>query len=262
MPDIFVDIETVPVYGSKEEFLETETGIKNGTITPDSLDREIKNKFWKREKGGLNPVEGKVIMVTYQVNDGKPWRLAEWKSSEKQILEELYDTISLYKGSREDPLNIIGFNITNFDLPFLFWRCKELEIKNGFYGHDPLWLYKKFHTPTIQDILQIHLPLNDWTRYGLNHNAIAMAYDLPTKKERGDVNASYYYNEQYEKILKYTNEEFIYPQLYKKMKRRMVSKERLQECVKFFIEKYQAERDEDHYTISEPQIDQNSQRRI
>ena len=241
MTNIFLDIETVPAYNSKEEYLEVKKGIESGEITRDHPDREIKQKFWKREIGALNPIEGKVIMITYQIDDGPIIKLKEWESSEQQILEGLY---KMFKGSKEDPLNLIGFNITNFDLPFVFIRSRELKIKNVYYGHDPLWLYKQFHAPAIQDILQIHLPLNNWTRYGLNHDAVAMAYRLPVKEVRGDTNTGYYYNQEYGKIVGYSDQEFIYPQLYKKMKECLVSKEELQECVKY-QEKYEAERNRD-----------------
>ncbi|MDE2589232.1 MAG: hypothetical protein KGL95_06160 [Patescibacteria group bacterium] len=242
MPDIFFDVETVPIYQSKEEYFEIQKGMESGNITKDSPDYEIKNKYWKRERGALNPIEGKIIMITYQINDNKARQLLEWTSSEEKILEEFYNAVSMLKSSKEDPLNLIGFNITNFDLPFVFVRCSELKIKNGFHGHDPVWLYKKLHSPAIQDILQIHLPLNDWSINGLNHNAVAMAYDLPVKNVRGHVNTDYYYNSQYDKILGYAENEFIYPVLYKKMKQALVSKERLQECVRFFQAKYESEK--------------------
>ncbi len=254
MPNIFVDIETAPIYDDKEDFFKVKQGIDSGLIHRDHDDPAIKKMFWKKEMGGLNPVEGKIIMITYQVNDGRPWRLAEWKSSESRILKEFYDLISMLKGNKEDPLNVIGFNITNFDLPFMFFRSQQLEIPNSYSGHDPLWLFKNFHKPTIQDILQIHLPLNNWTRYGLNHNAVAQAYGFPTKTERGTVNADYYYNKEYDKILKYTEDEFIYPELYKKMKRKMVSAETLQESVEYWTEKYRLEREAE----SEPEIDLNT----
>jgi predicted PolB exonuclease-like 3'-5' exonuclease len=243
MTDIYFDIETAPAYESKEEYLKIQHGIESGKITKDSLDREIKQKFWKRVRGALNPIEGKIIMITYQINDNPTKQLKEWESSEKHILEDLYTMMSALKGSKEDPLNLIGFNITNFDLPFVFVRSRELQIKNGFNGHDPLWLYKRLHTPTIQDIMQIHLPLNDYSRYGLNHNAVAMAYGFPVKEVRGDVNTEYYYNGECEKIVVYSNKEFIYPQLFKKMKKEgLVPKEKLQECVKFFQDKFETER--------------------
>ena len=76
-----------------------------------------------------------------------------------------------------------------------------------------------------------------WTRYGLNHNAVAQAYGLPTKTERGTVNTDYYYREEYDKIFKYTDDEFIYPELYKKMKHKMVTAEKLQESVSFWMRK-------------------------
>lgn len=254
MPNIFVDIETVPIYETEEEFFNVKNGIDAGIIHKDHDDPAVRKMFWKKEMGALNPVEGKIIMITYQVNDGRPWRLASWKSSETKILREFYDNISLLKGSAEDPLNVIGFNISNFDLPFLFYRSLELEMPNGFSGHDPLWLFKYYHKPTMQDILQIHLPYNNWTRRGLNHNAVAQAYGLPTKTERGTVNADYYYAQEYDKILKYTEDEFIYPELYKKMKRKMVTPEKLQESVAYWMEKYRLERE----AYTEPQIDVNA----
>lgn len=253
MPNIFVDIETVPIYNTAEEFLNIKNGIDSGIIHRDHNDYKIKKIYWKKEMGALNPIEGKIIMITCQVDDGRPQPLTEWKSSETRILQEFYDLITIHKGSKEDPLNIIGFNITNFDLPFIFSRSQQLEIQTGFSKHDPLWLFKNFHKPTVQDILQIHLPLNNWTRYGLNHNAVAQAYDFPTKTERGSVNADYYYNKEYEKILKYTDGEFIYPDLYKMMKRKMVTAEKLQESVDYWIEQYRLEREAD----TEAKIDLN-----
>ncbi len=258
MTNVFVDIETVPTYNTAEEFLKIKNAIDGGIIHRDHDDPVVKRMFWKKEMGGLNPIEGKVIMITYQVNDGRPWRLAEWKSSETRILKEFYDLITMLKGNKEDPLNIIGFNITNFDLPFIFSRSQQLEIQTGSSNHDPLWLFKNFHNPTVQDILQIHLPLNNWTRYGLNHNAVAQAYGFPTKTERGTVNADYYYSKDYEKILKYTEDEFIYPELYKKMKRKMISAEKLQESVHYWTGQYRLEREAE----TEPEIDLNTVTKI
>ncbi len=90
--------------------------------------------------------------------------------------------------------------------------------------------------------------------YGLNHNAVAQAYGLPVKTERGTVNSDYYYGREYEKILKYTEDEFIYPELYKKMKRKMITPEKLQESVEYWIEQYRLEREAE----SEPEIDMNA----
>ncbi|MCY4491374.1 MAG: hypothetical protein OXC46_07930 [Thaumarchaeota archaeon] len=244
MPNIFVDIETVPRYATKDEYLRVKNGIDQGSIHRNHPDRNIQNAYWKKIMGALNPIMGKVIMIAYQVNDCPTERLIEWESSESDILKKLYYIISSNKGSKDDPLNVIGFNITTFDWPFLFSRCMSLEIKNGYNGHDPYWLYHYFHSANIQDILSIHLPLNGFSRYGLNHNAVAMAYGFPTKGERGSVNTDYYYNEEYDKILNYTEAEFIYPQLYKKMKDGLVSEKKLQESVEFWIKKYKKEREE------------------
>ena len=133
MPNIFIDIETVPVF-EKEEFFDVKNKIDSGLIHKDHKNTEIKKIYWKKERGALNPIEGKIIMLTYQINNGNPYRLAEWKSSESKILEEFYDNISLLNRNRDDPLNIIGFNITNFDIPFLFSRSQQLKIPTSFSG--------------------------------------------------------------------------------------------------------------------------------
>ena len=111
MPNIFVDIETVPRYATKEDYLRVKNGIDQGSIHRNHSDRNIQNAYWKKIMGALNPIMGKVIMIAYQVNDYPTERLIEWESSESDILKKLYDIISSNKGSKDDPLNVIGFNI-------------------------------------------------------------------------------------------------------------------------------------------------------
>ena len=239
VPNIFLDIETVPNYDSPEEFRSIQKKIDDGTITKNSGDSSIRKQYWRHDAGGLSPVQGKTIMIAYQVDDGPIHRLLEWESSERDILKEVYGVFTRYRGTYDDPLNVIGFNIASFDLPFLYYRSQQ--VLEG--DVDPFWLHKYFHAPAIHDIMLIHLPLNGWSRYGLNHNAVAKAYGLPVKEERGSVNAGYYYNREFDRILNYAESEFVYPEMYRKMKSGLVAKERLQECVRFFREKYAKERE-------------------
>ena len=54
MPDLFLDIETAPLF-TKEEYFQTKEKIDSG-----KLDRNSENKdlFWKFDRGDLTPFEG------------------------------------------------------------------------------------------------------------------------------------------------------------------------------------------------------------
>ena len=231
MTNLFIDIETVPEYASDSEFLRVKEGIENYEILGNHNDESIRKQYWKFVNGGLSPIDGKVIMIAYQIDYGPTERLLEWESSEKGILEKLYQILFENRSSRDRPLNLVGFNIASFDLPFLYERSVKNKIQNNFGSHDPFWLYKQFHEFTIHDIMLMHLHLNDWSKRGLNHNAVAMAYDLPIKSERGNVNAPYYYAKQYDKIMNYTQEEFVYPEMYAKMQQQLVDSYKLKRCI-------------------------------
>ncbi len=231
MTNLYIDIETVPRYDSDEEFLRVKEGIEKYEITGKHSDKSIEKEYWKFQQGSLSPIDGKVIMIAYQIDYGDTVRLLEWESSEKDILEEMYRVLFEHRANRDRPLNVIGFNIASFDLPFLYERSVRNKIQNNFDSHDEFWLYRQFHDFTIHDIMLMHLHLNDWSRRGLNHNAVAMAYDLPTKSERGSDLFPHYYTKQYDKIMQYTAEEFVYPEMYAKMQQQLVDRYKLKKCI-------------------------------
>jgi len=222
--NIFLDIETVPEFADRNEYLKVKQS-SNGQ--KDDL-------YYKFHYGSLNPHEGKVVLITYQVDDGQPQYLKQWLSNEQTILKKFFDIVGQKKTNQGEKTTLIGLNIAHFDLPFLFVRMLKNQIVTSFKtGHDPVWLYNtlmKF--PYFIDLLQIHLPLNDFNPVGVTHDAIAKSYGFPMKGERGNTNIDRYYTAP-EEIMKYVETEFIYPQLFSKIsKDGLISKARFQEIVK------------------------------
>jgi len=228
---VFIDIETVPDYTGKEEYIQLKSMLESGRIAQDS------NKYWKFKKGSLDPHKGRVIAITYQKGfKGTTECLKEWKSSEIKILDYFYFHIAAlakeYK-RRGEHFYFVGFNIVTFDLPFLFNRMRYYErqkFEKGEQGEAEFLdhvgrrfnlIYRR--VPPI-DLLQIHLPHNDFRRPRLNHNTVFKAYGFETV-ERGDIK-EWYYLGQYSKIEDYIKREFVYPALMEKIiNQGLVSKE-------------------------------------
>lgn len=232
MPNLFVDIETAPEI-SKEDYFDIQKQIESGVLTKNS---ENKDLFWKFERGGLTPFQGKVILITYQINNGHVFRLKEWESNEQDILRKFYNLVlDLQRGQGNDRLRIIGHNILGFDLFFLYNRMRIHKIE------DEKWLYQWImNKPEVIDFLQLHLPLNALQTKGLKHDVLAIAYGFPVKKTLGSGEIPHYFSEEYDKIIEYSEREFIYPQLYQKIiSKGLVSRENLLEAIKKYQKEYQ-----------------------
>jgi len=227
--NLFFDIETVPNF-SKDEYVEIKNAMDSGTLTRG-------DNFYKFKYGALNPYEAKVILITYQINDEEPHYLKEWESSEKEILQKFFEVLDKRQKIGEK-LTLIGFNIVSFDLPFLLVRMLENKIDTSWKtGFDTKWLFNRvFRFAYPHDLKHIHLPLNDFSGEGLVHDVIAKAYGFPTKDESGMENTERYFNNP-EEIMNYVKKEFIYPQLYNKIKSEgLASKEKIKSLVVEFLE--------------------------
>jgi hypothetical protein len=242
MPRLFLDIETAPDM-PRDEFFKAQKDIESDTLTPKSPDRD---RYWQYMRGGLTPFQGKVILITYQINDNYTHRLTEWDTSESKILKKFYDLIvDLQRGPSPDRLQIIGHNILGFDLFFLYNRMSHHKIAD----HNK-WIYQWIiNKPEVIDFLQLHLPLNDFNTKGLKHDVLAHAYGFPIKETQGSGEILHYYNQEYDEIINYSKREFIYPQLYNKIKSQgMVSKENLQKAIQWYNEKIEAENNDNNQT--------------
>jgi DNA polymerase elongation subunit (family B) len=191
MGHLFLDIET---YSSRDE--------------PDS---------------SLNPYKNgaKVIVIAYNYYGSfrppgkneikKPVFLLEWESSEKGILSQFHDFLRETK-ARDPHLKIIGFNITKFDLPYLFARMKLLEIAKEEE------LYELLFRPFGTDLMQLSAIISAKTRqheqlWGTNHKEACRFFKLQEKEANGLECSRFYENKEYGKILEYCTQEFNFEQL-------------------------------------------------
>ncbi len=230
MPNLFVDIETVPDM-THDEYFDTLQDIESGSLTKDSED---KNRFWKFKKGSLSPFDGKVILITYKINNGYTHRLKEWEDGEAAILEKFVEVlVDLQKGQGIDRLKIIGHNILNFDLFFLYRRMVLHKIREEWR------LHKLLLKPTTLDLLQVHMPLNKFEIKGLKHDVLAHAYGFQIKETLGSGEIVHYFKGEYDKIIQYSEREFIYPELYAKLKSDgLMTGDRLQESITWYDHMY------------------------
>lgn len=227
MSDLFLDIETVPDMGVAE-YAEAARRIKEGDLGPGSPDRDL---YWRCSKGALKYTQGRVALITYQIDRAPTRRLCEWKDGEEAILRRLYMVLQdLQKNRGDDPLRIIGHNILGFDIHFLYNRMRMLGIAEEEWLHH--WV---INGPMAVDFLQIHLPLNGMSAMGLKHDVLAHAYGLPTKDVSGGGEIEHYFRGEYDKILEYSRNEFVYPEMFRRIvENGMVSGEGLAESIRWY----------------------------
>ena len=233
--DLFVDIETVPDMAAPD-YADANMRIEQGALTRQS----DPDTYWKVRKGALSAVDGKVILITYQLGEHGPVRrLAEWESDEKTILAEFYGVLSRFQRFRG--FRIIGHNLTRFDLPFLYTRMLHHNIDGG------REIYRRLvEGVVVCDTLQMHLPLNGYDISGLRHDTLMHAYGLPVKETSGGDEIRHYFDGEYEKILEYSEREFRYAELFARMKKGgMVSAERLKDAIGEMQERRQRQQNEE-----------------
>lgn len=205
---LFLDIETVPDLDG-DEYRRLSRMVESGELTPESDRKE----YWKFKKAALSPLDGRVMLITYQVDSAHVHRLKEWEDGEREILGRLFGVIDSLQSGKGDGLRIVGHNILRFDLYFLHERMRLHKIA------DEGRLYRAvLNRPLVVDFLQMHLHLNEMSGKGLKHDVLARAYGLPTKSTQGSEEAEHYFAGEYDRILDYSEREFIYPQLYRRIR--------------------------------------------
>ena len=204
--DFFLDIETVPDF-EPEQYLDMHKREEAGLFT------KAHSSYWKYKLGALSPFEGRVILVTYQAGSAPPVRLKEWERGEQAILRDLYGVVADLQrnGGR---LNIVGHNVLSFDIPFLYQRMLARSV------NEPKWVHHYMvRKPAVADLLQLHLPVNGYSAKGLKHDVLARAYGLETKATSGADEVLHYFEERYDLILEYSEREFVYPEMFARMRR-------------------------------------------
>jgi hypothetical protein len=180
----------------------------------------------KNERSGLNPFfeKSKVIVISYNYYNSKkapltgkikkPIFLCEWiEGSEKQLLEKFYLFLKeIYE--KEKFLKIIGFNQLAYDLPYLFERMRKNSIGNEKQLFDML-----FTNVRHVDLAQLAMSVSENTKRNedfrcISQKAINEQFQIPIKCDDGKVLSKYYLSKDYDKILKYVEEEFTFELLY------------------------------------------------
>ena len=177
----------------------------------------------KDADSSLNPYkeEAKVILIAYNYYDSfkppkkeeikPPVFLKEWESTEKGILEKFYAFLKETK-SKDKYLKITGFNVTKFDLPYLFGRMKLHSIASEQELHDLLF------RPFGIDLFQLSAIISQKTKqfeqlWGINHKDTTAFFKLQEKEATGLDCTKYYDSKEYNKIIQYSTQEFNFEQL-------------------------------------------------
>ncbi len=215
--DLFVDIMTVPDVNS-DDYSHTTQAIQAGELGTDS------DKYWKYMHGALRYTHGRVILITYRINDLPVLYLKEWEKGERGILKKFYLLVQdLQRYKKKNPLHIIGHNILSFDMFFMYNRMRIHDID------DEYWLqYWFMNGPLIMDLLQVHLPINGMSAVGLKHQILAHAYGLASESDTDKNMTQCYFSGEYDEILQYSRRAFVYPDMFRMITTgNMISSERL-----------------------------------
>lgn len=203
MIDICFDIETGPLpedelfqkfdpqFEVSAELLKREPMPHKGLKDPDKvaanlIEVEEKHKAWEMEcemnliqqrqdwinQGALRAERGKLLAFGYST-DGREVKIIHGHD-EKRVLSDVIGLIRLHKND-----TFCGFNIINFDLPFIRRRCIVNGIRFPFYSRSDKW------KPWIIDLYDA---MDDWgcRVYGDRVKLDDLARGLGAGKKNGD----------------------------------------------------------------------------
>lgn len=177
----------------------------------------------ENKDSSLNPYlkESKVLVIAYNYyNSFKPPKKAEinapvflkvWESDEKTILTAFFEFLKKIRAG-DRYVKIIGFNITKFDLPYLFGRMDSLNIASKKELHD--FLFRPFGidlfqlSPIISAMTAKHEQL-----WGINHKDVSKFFKLKEKEGTGLECSEFFDKKEFDKIMKYCQEEFNFEQM-------------------------------------------------
>jgi predicted PolB exonuclease-like 3'-5' exonuclease len=132
MDYLYLDIETIPdqTPGALEEFQSAITA--PGSYTkPESIQKWLfENREAEGEKAWLKTSfdgsRGEILCIGWVINNQPTKHLIRLKTGEAGLLQEFFEEIAPLK---QDEYKIVGHNVKDFDLRFLFHRSVILGIK-------------------------------------------------------------------------------------------------------------------------------------
>jgi predicted PolB exonuclease-like 3'-5' exonuclease len=199
---IALDIETVPKYESVDDLLKYEPNLgktflkkakwyaENEYYLP--LNDELIAKIYN-EKAGLFAEYGKIIVIScggYKNNEFKV--ISFYDASEYNLLNNFLKFLSL-KINNNSLTKIIGYNIMNFDIPYIVKRCLINDIKNL---PQILQIYNKKPWDLTNQYIDLFLYWQMGIKNYASFDTVVSCFDIDTPKDVMDGSdvRDYYYN--------------------------------------------------------------------
>lgn len=179
---VYIDIETVP---TQDDDVKAE--IAAGIKPPASMSKPETIAKWEAEqksaavaeavaKTALDGGYGHVVCIGAAVNDGPAWsEIIPAVSSEKSLISSVFDRITKSRDIRNGATVIVGHNVAEFDLRFLWQRACVLGIAvPPWFPRDP-----KPWSESVHDTMVLWAGRNG--RIGLDR--LARIFGVPGKME-------------------------------------------------------------------------------
>lgn len=196
---IVFDIETQPL--SEEEIVkvmpkfEAPSNIKDQVKIAEAIGKK-QTEFV--EKAALSPYTGKISLLSYSVfkkkkflndirDDGlivanlKKSYEAQLRLTEKEIISKFFQEIAFYRKN----VTLVGFNVRNFDLPFIVTRALKNNLSVPFYVYEYLQGVKKYEDKNVTKRIIDLMPVATSFKYGerISLNNVCKFFGLGEKSE-------------------------------------------------------------------------------
>jgi len=127
--------------------------------------------------------------------------LKEWEKGELQIICEFYE---YFKGIvSRGYVQVIGFNLLRFDVPFLIYKLITFQIENNLDQ-----IFETFRKVFWRDLRYCLYPLNNLSFKGLSEEEVAKNLGLKLPEPPSREIPKLYKERNYEKIIKHIESEF------------------------------------------------------
>lgn len=194
MLNLYIDIETVPCQSQ-----ELKDKVAKSVKPPKTLKKKESIEAWelnkraevveqKIEKTSLDGAFGELMVFGFAIDKDEPEVLfrEDLESSEKELLELFFETATarvreLAGGVVNPPVRIVGHNVANFDIRFIFQRAVTLGVK------PPTWFLDAVNSRPGSDFVADTMFM--WAGWGkmVSLDTLVSALDLQVKgSEIGD----------------------------------------------------------------------------
>jgi uncharacterized protein YprB with RNaseH-like and TPR domain len=145
----------------------------------------------------------KIITIQYKELRGKLVVLKEWdwrEDGEKRIVKDFYDYLTSIMS--KEKVQIIGFNIFRFDVPFLIYKLVHLDIDTLEHA------IEKFRKVYWRDLRYCLYPFNNFSFQGLTEREVAEKLGLKQPEPPSKDIPKFYRMKIYDKIIEHIESEF------------------------------------------------------